>query len=131
MSTAERSIDTQLGLTQSELVILRQEREIIAAQGARDSQSQSRSERSTMAESRGRGTGRASQASSTRATSTVSSSAARVATLDQNSLNRIHNALENFMHNIQVRLQQVRFVVSTQICPLTLHSSWKKRLTHE
>lgn len=108
MSAAGYSQDSQLGLTQAELIILRQEREIVAAQEAsRQSQSQSRNDRSTMTEPRGRGTGRNSQASSTRGNSAASSSAARRVRLDSTSLSRIQNALENFMRQLTSRIEQV------------------------
>lgn len=115
--SAGYSQDSQLGLTQAELIILRQEREIVAAQEARIAQSQSRTERSTMAEPRGRGTGRNSQASSTRGNSAASSSAARRVPLDSNSLGRIQNALENLMRTITERIQQVRFTRCLNPCP--------------
>lgn len=112
MSAAGYSQDSQLGLTQAELIILRQEREIVAAQEAsRQGQSQSRNERSTMADPRGRGTGRTSQASSTRGNSAASSSAARRVRLDSTSLSRIQNALENFMRQLTSRIEQVRFTI--------------------
>lgn len=110
MSTASYS-QAELGLTQAEIIILRQEREIVQAHEARQNQGSSRTERSTMAEPRGRGTGRNSQASSTRGNSAASSSAARRVPLDSTSLGRIQSALENMMRTMTNRIQQVCFVL--------------------
>lgn len=127
MSAAGSIQDSQLGLTQAELIILRQEREIVAAQEAsRQGQSQSRNERSTMAEPRGRGTGRTSQASSTRGNSAASSSAARRVRLDSTSLSRIQNALENFMRQLTSRIEQVCFAFLLCASSLNRVYSWKK-----
>lgn len=96
MSTAGSIPESQLGFTQSELLILRQSQEVAA---------QSRAGSATMAD-RGRGTSRQSGPSS-RATSAASSHSlqGRI-TMDSNSLGRIENALNNMVRAIASRLQQ-------------------------
>lgn len=88
MSTAGSIPDSQLGLTQAEMMILRQTQEV-AAQG------------------RGRESPRPSQPSS-RAPSAASSahSIGRI-TMDSTSLIRIENALNNMARGIQARIEQV------------------------
>lgn len=102
LSVSEQS----LGLTQSELVILRHQTEVAL---------QSRSQGSAMAE-RGRGTSRHSQASSRAASASSNQSVQRV-TLDSNSIGRIEQALNSLVRTIETRIQQVslslsRFLVS-------------------
>lgn len=97
MSTAGSIPDTSIGLTQSELLILRQQSEIAA---------QSRAGGSAMPE-RGRGTSRHSQPSSRAASAASSHSLQGRITMDSNSLGRIDGALTNLIRQIQTRIEQV------------------------
>ena len=96
MSVAGSIPDTNLGLTQSELLILRQQTEIA---------SQSRTAGSTM--DRGRGTSRLSQPSSRAASAASSHSIQGRITMDSTSLGRIEAALQNLMRQISARIEQV------------------------
>lgn len=97
MSTVGSIPDTIIGLTQSELLILRQQTEIAA---------QSRAGGSAMPE-RGRGTSRHSQPSSRAASAASSNSLQGRITMDSNSLSRIEGALSNLVHQIETRISQV------------------------
>jgi len=96
MSTAGSIPDSQLGLTQSELMILRQTQEV-AAQASRAG--------STAMADRGRGTSRASQPSSRAASAASSHSIQGRITMDSTSLGRIENALTNMARAIQARIE--------------------------
>ena len=98
MSAAGSIPDTNLGLTQSELLILRQQTEIAT---------QSRAG-TTVVMDRGRGTSRHSQPSSRAASAASSHSIQGRITLDSNSLGRIELALQNLMRQISSRIEQVR-----------------------
>lgn len=97
MSAAGSIPDTNLGLTQSELLILRQQTEIAT---------QSRAG-TTVAMDRGRGTSRHSQPSSRAASAASSHSIQGRITMDSNSLGRIEQALQNLMRQISARIEQV------------------------
>lgn len=100
MSAAGSTIsEGQLGLTQSELLILRQQTEVAL---------QSRSQGSAMAE-RGRGTSRHSQPSS-RAASAASSHGSMQGriTLGSTDLSRITQSMDTVVRQMQTRYQQVR-----------------------
>lgn len=88
--------ENSLGLTQSELVILRQTTEVAL---------RTRSQGSAMPE-RGRGNSRHSQPSSRAASASSNQSMQRV-TLDSNSIGRVEQALDNMMRGIQARIQEV------------------------
>lgn len=103
MSTAASIPDTQLGFTQSELVILRQSTEIA---------NQSRNGGSTMAE-RGRGTSRHSQPSSRAASAASSHSIQGRISLDSTSLGRLEASLTNMMRAIAARIQQLEEAVQS------------------
>lgn len=96
MSAAGSIPDTNLGLTQSELLILRQQTEIAT---------QSRAGTTVM--DRGRGTSRHSQPSSRAASAASSHSIQGRITMDSNSLGRIEQALQNLMRQISARIEQV------------------------
>lgn len=103
MSAAGSTIsESQLGLTQSELLLLRQQTEVAL---------QSRSQGTTMAE-RGRGTSRHSQPSS-RAASAASSHGSMQGriTLGSTDLSRITQSMDNVARQMQTRYQQVRFMI--------------------
>ena len=97
MSTAGSISDSQLGLTQSELMILRQTQEVAA---------QSRAGSATMPD-RGRGTSRHSQPSSRAASAASSHSIQGRITMDSTSLGRIENALNSLVRQIQARIEHV------------------------
>lgn len=97
MSAPASIPDTQLGLTSSEIQILRQHQQI-ALQGGHGAQS------------RGRGTGRNSNSSS-RATSAASSQGRLF--LDRSSLAALNHHFEDLMRQIQARVDYVRFTFLT------------------
>lgn len=98
--------ETSLGLTQSELIILRQANEVATQQ--------SRAGSAAMAD-RGRGTSRHSQPSSRNASAASSHSIQGRIPLDSNNLARIENALSGLIRQIQDRISYVSHAISLML----------------
>lgn len=97
MSAPVSISDTQLGLTQSELLLFRHHQQLIAQQPA---------QRGVMVE-RGRGTSRHSQPSSRAASAASSQSVPGRIVLDPRSLSNLSASLDNLLISVQRRIQEV------------------------
>ena len=96
MSAPQSVADSVLGLTQSELLTLRQQQQILAQ----------RSHQGGMTD-RGRGTSRQSQPSSRAVSAASSQSVPGRILLDPHSLQALYAHLENVMRGIQRRIEEV------------------------
>ena len=108
MSLTPSIADTALGLTSSELQILRQQQQQLAAQRHHQAETASRG--------RGRGSSRSSQPSS-RAVSAASSQGGQGRVLlDPGSLQRLNAHFDHLMHGIEDRLESVGCPFEFLIC---------------
>lgn len=96
--SASQSVADSLGLTQSELVLIRQQQQIMAQ----------RSHQGGGVADRGRGTSRQSQPSSRAASAASSQSVSGRIMLDPHSLQTLSAHLDNVLRTIQRRIQQVQ-----------------------
>lgn len=97
MSAPTSVPDTALGFTQSELLILRHQQQLIAQQPT---------QRGVMVD-RGRGTSRHSQPSSRAASAASSQSVPGRIVLDPRSLSSLSASLDNLLLTVQRRIQEV------------------------
>lgn len=97
MSAPHSVSDSALGLTQSEIVLLRHHYQVVTQRNPRGG---------AMAD-RGRGTSRQSQSSSRAASAASSQSAPGRIVLDSDTLHNLYIHLENVMSAIQRRIEQV------------------------
>lgn len=103
MSAPTSVPDTALGFTQSELLILRHQQQLIAQQPG---------QRGAMPD-RGRGTSRHSQPSSRAASAASSQSVPGRIVLDPRSLSSLSASLENLLASIRGRIQQVSLALQS------------------
>lgn len=97
MSAPQSVADSVLGLTQSELLLFRQQQQILAQ----------RSHQGGGMSDRGRGTSRQSQPSSRAASAASSQGVPGRIMLDAHSLQNLYLHLDNLQRTIQRRIQQV------------------------
>lgn len=99
VSAPQSVADSVLGLTQAELLTLRQQQQILAQRSHQGG---------AMTADRGRGHSRQSQPSSRAVSAASSQSMPGRILLDPHSLQTLHAHLENVMRTIQRRIEEVR-----------------------
>ncbi len=110
MSAPQSVSESALGLTQSELHLLRHHTQVLAQ----------RSHQGGGMADRGRGTSRQSQPSSRAASAASSQSVPGRIVLDPHSLQNLYLHLDNVLRTIQRRIEQVR-LPNAAFCPPSMH----------